>query len=81
MSVDPIAYERSMNLRHLSAHCDICIRKLRRFLKDPNHPLPHFKVDGTILVNIGEFKAWLEEHFRVKGRDIDRIIDEVLEGF
>ena len=68
-----------MKLRALSAWCGICESKLRRAIKDPDHPLPAFKIKGTILVKISDFNRWIE-HFRISEENLDQIVNGVIEG-
>ncbi|MBW1992468.1 MAG: hypothetical protein JRI59_10240 [Deltaproteobacteria bacterium] len=66
-------------LRQLSAFSGLGVRFLREALKNPDRPLPHFRLNNkTIIVSRHEFAEWLE-HFRVgSGEEIDRIVDEVM---
>jgi hypothetical protein len=36
-------------------------RTLRRYFKDPNHPLPHYRVNGRVLVRKSEFDQWIRQ--------------------
>lgn len=58
-SVDALAEQSSLSKR-----------TIRDLLKDPLNPLPHYKVNGRILVHWGEFKEWLQT-YRVAGSDKD----------
>lgn len=57
----------------------IFVKTLRSYLQRPEHPLPHYRLHGKILVNIGEFHGWLEG-FKALSRptDIDQLVNEVM---
>ena len=52
-------------------------RKLRDCLRHPSHPLPHYRVDGAILVHRCEFDAWIATYRQVGDTDGDQIVGEV----
>lgn len=66
-------------LPQLSAFSGLGIRFLRDALKDPEHPLPHFRLNNkTILVSRLEFAEWLEK-FRTGSHDsLHQIVDQVM---
>jgi hypothetical protein len=53
-------------------------RKLRDGLRQPRHPLPHYRVDGTILVRRSECDLWIAAYRRVGDTEVDQIVDDVL---
>jgi excisionase family DNA binding protein len=69
-----------LSLRALATYCGLSVRKLRDYLDDPLHPLPHYRVGGKILVRRSEFDAWISTYRRVGGVDVDPIVQEVLGG-
>lgn len=66
-------------LRDLRAYSGISQRTLREYLKDPVHPLPHYRVvdGGKVLVRRSEFDTWIAR-FRADSPDVDAIVREVL---
>ena len=66
-----------LSLRALASYSHISARKLREFLTDPAHPLPHYRVGGKILVRRSEFDTWVA-HFRQAGSSVARVVDEVI---
>jgi predicted DNA-binding transcriptional regulator AlpA len=72
--------DKYLKLKAMSAYSGISIRKLRECIKDAEHPLPCFRMEGMILVKRSEFDRWMERHFRLRKRDIDQVIDEVMKG-
>ena len=68
MDITHVMKEKYSSLRQLSNNTGISVRTLRAHLKDPIHPLPHFRVKGLILIKDEEFEVWLD-HFRVKKED------------
>jgi hypothetical protein len=67
-----------LTLRALSAYSGLSVRKLRDFLDDVTHPLPHYRVGGKILVRRSEFDAWIAVYRRRGLVDVDQIVDEML---
>lgn len=47
-------------LRTLSVYASCSVRWLRDRLVDQNHPLPHYRVGGKLLVKRDEFDRWME---------------------
>ena len=70
--------DKYMKLKDLSIYSGISVRKLRDLIKDLVNPLPCFRMDGVILVKKSEFDIWMERNFRLRQRDIDQIVDEVV---
>jgi hypothetical protein len=69
-----------LSLKALATYCDLSVRKLRNCLSHPSHPLPHYRVDGKILVRRSEFDIWIAAYCRVGDTDVDQIVDEILSG-
>lgn len=67
------------NLPELAAYSGLGIRFLRDALKDPEHALPHFRMNNkTILVCRLEFAEWLER-FRAGNQDsLNQVVDQVI---
>lgn len=72
--------DKYLKLKDLSVYSGMSIRRLRDFIKDPEHSLPCFRMEGMILVRRCEFDSWMEQHFRLRKRDLDQIVDEVVNG-
>jgi excisionase family DNA binding protein len=72
-SLDPF-----LPLPALSEYSGLSVRKLRDYLADPLHPLPHYRVGGKVLVRRSEFDAWITAHHRIGSQDVTKIVDEVL---
>jgi hypothetical protein len=57
--------ERYFDLPKLAAYSGLSVATLRRYLADPNNPLPHHhvrqagKARGRLLVSKREFDAWV----------------------
>ncbi len=66
-------------LPELAAYSGLGVRFLRDAIKDPDHPLPHFRPNKkTILVSRLEFAEWLER-FRADNRgSLNQIVDQVM---
>src|ERR1700741_1951883 len=59
----------------------LSLRTLTRHLRDIEHPLPHYKVRGKILVRRSEFDRWIEGFRRLPQHDVPGLVDEVLAKF
>jgi len=65
-------------VRALVAYAGLSARKLRDYMTDSAHPLPHYRVGGKILVRRSEFDAWIAA-YRQRGRpEVDAIVRDVL---
>lgn len=73
---------RYMRPATLAKHSDVGERFIRDALKDPDHPLPHFRLNAkTILIDCIEYDEWLRKHFRSDpGSRLDCLVDECLRG-
>lgn len=54
--------DRYLRLDELAAYSTISVSQLRRFSRDPVHPLPHHKIGRAVLYKRSEFDEWLREH-------------------
>jgi hypothetical protein len=72
-------HKEYFNLRELAHYSGLGMRFLRDTIKDPEHPLPHFRINKkTIIVSRTDFIEWLET-YRADGRNnIDQIVDQVM---
>ena len=70
-----------LTLPKLAAYSGLGIRFLRDALKDPGHPLPHFRLNNkTILVSRLEFAEWLERFRAGRHDSLNLIVDQVMMG-
>jgi hypothetical protein len=67
-------------LRALASYSGLSTRKLRDYLTDATHPLPHYAVGGKLLIRRSEFDAWISAYRRLGRPDIDKIVTDVLKG-
>ena len=67
-----------LSLRALANYSCVSVRKLREYLGDPAHPLPHYRLGGKILVRRSEFDAWMAAYRKVGQADVGRIVDTVM---
>lgn len=67
-----------LSLKALAAYSGLSVRRLRDCLRDPAHPLPHYRVGGKILVRRSEFDAWMAAYRQRGSADVDRIVAETL---
>jgi hypothetical protein len=66
-------------LKSLVAYSSCSSRWLRSRLVDSEHPLPHFKIGGKILVKREEFDEWITRHRVIRHANaINDIVDSVL---
>lgn len=72
-SVDPF-----LSLRTLASYSCMSVRKLRQYLHDPVHPLPHYRLGGKIVVRRSEFDAWMAAYRRVGQADVEGIVNAVM---
>jgi excisionase family DNA binding protein len=78
--VDPVPADQPLSLRALAQYSHLSVRTLRKALKDPIHPLPYYQVGRKYLVRRAAFDAWLEYYRRSADADLDRLVQEALQG-
>ncbi len=66
-----------MDLKALSTYSSLSVRTLRQYLKDPVHPLPHFRPGGKILVRLSHFDQWMGRFHR-DGSDLDTLVSQIV---
>ena len=67
------------DLKALSAYSSCSVRWLRDRLVDRLHPLPHYRIEGKILVKREEFDRWLSGSHVVNSPDgLSDIVDAVV---
>jgi excisionase family DNA binding protein len=76
--VEPVITLRDgyFDLRGLEEYSSIKVPTLRDYIKSGD--LPCFKLKGKILVRKSEFDEWMEEYRVNKKKNINNIVDEVL---
>lgn len=65
-------------LRALSSYSGMSVRKLRAMLRHPTHPLPHYRVNGKIIVRQSDFDGWIATYRRRGLADVDAAVNEIL---
>lgn len=73
-------FDPFFGLKALSRYSSLSVRTLREYLKDPIHPLPHYRVGGKILVRQSEFDAWISHYRQAGNAAVERIVDEVIDS-
>ena len=68
---------RFLDLKRLAAYSSCSVRWLRNRLADRVRPLPHYRIEGKILVKGEEFEQWIA-HYR-HDRPTDEL-DDVVHG-
>lgn len=70
--------DQYFDLRGLSVYSSMGVGTLRDHIKAGS--LPCFKVRGKILIKLSEFNTWMEGFRLNKNRDLNNLVDEVLES-
>ena len=73
VSAEPGYYD----LRALAAYSCCSIRWLRDRLVDHNHPLPHHRVEGKLLIRREDFDQWIAHYRRDRPANL---LNEVVKG-
>jgi excisionase family DNA binding protein len=68
-----------LTLKALASYSGMSVRKLREYLDDGVHPLPHYRVGGKIIVRRSEFDVWVANYRRTHGADVAAIVNDVLQ--
>ena len=82
-SKNPPAYfpKEYFTIKELNHFSGLGERFLRDSLKDPQHPLPHFRIGHkTILISRSDFAQWIERFHVDRGSEIDRLVNLALVG-
>jgi hypothetical protein len=68
-----------LDLKQLARYASSSTRWLRARLVDQVHPLPHYRVEGKLLVKREEFDAWITQ-YRVSRPtdDLSQIVESVV---
>ena len=67
-----------LSLRALATYAGMSVRWLRGQLEEVQHPLPHYKLGGKIVVRRSEYDRWILAYRRTGRADVAQIVDEVL---
>ena len=67
-----------LDLRALAQYSCLSVRKLRAYLQDGGHPLPHYRVGGKVLVRRSEFDHWIGVYRQRGTTRIDAIVADVV---
>lgn len=67
------------DLKALAAYSCCSVRWLRDRLVDQNHPLPHHRLAGKLLVKREDFDVWISQYRRARaGDELGSVVDRVL---
>ena len=67
------------DLKALATYSSCSVRWLRDRLVDRLHPLPHYRIEGKILVKREEFDRWLSSSHVVNSADeLSDLVDSVV---
>ena len=73
-----------LSLQDLSKFSSLSVRTLRSYLQHAQHPLPHYKLPGKILIRVDEFDSWIECYRRGEpgdqAPDIDQLVNSLMRG-
>ncbi len=80
--VDSLALTTSLapflSLRALASYSGLSLRRLRDLLRDPLHPLPHYRIGGKILVKRDEYDAWAHRYRQVGDAQVEAAVEDFL---
>ena len=67
------------DLQALAVYSSCSVRWLRNRLLDHHQPLPHYRVEGKILVKRDEFDQWMTTHrTRQPANDVAELVESVV---
>lgn len=67
-----------LSLRALAAYSSLSERWLRSFLAAADHPLPHYRIGGRVVVKRSDFDTWMQV-YRVEGdADASAVVNRLL---
>jgi hypothetical protein len=70
--------------RGLARYSSLPLKTLRTYLTHPEHPLPHYRLPGKILVHVDDFDLWVG-HFKhgeptAPSHDVDQLVNSAMHG-
>ena len=72
------ALDPFLGLKALAAYSSLSVRTLRTFVTAPEHPLPHYRIGGRLLVRVSEYDAWTRRYRQLGDVDVDHIVAETM---
>lgn len=72
-----IAKDKYFDLAGLSQYGGLGVATLRKHIR--KNKLPHFQVDGKILVKQSEYDKWIEGYRKHTDQDVKKVVDEVVQ--
>jgi hypothetical protein len=64
-----------LTLAELAIYASACRNTLKKWIK---RGMPHYKVDRSVRVRIGEFNGWMNRFRGGTSEDLDAILDQVM---
>ena len=73
------SWDPYFSIKALTSYSSLSERLLRAFLTAPDHPLPHYRVGGRVVVKRSDFDAWIEVYREpADSRDADAIVHALM---
>jgi hypothetical protein len=73
------SWDSYLSLKALAAYSSLSERMLRGFLRDPEQPLPYYRIGGRIVVRRSDFDAWIAIHRQpADGQTADAIVTAMM---
>lgn len=72
------SWDPYLSLRALAAYSSLSERLLRSFLSAAEHPLPHYRVGGRVLVKRSDFDAWIQVFRHSEDDEAETIAERIL---
>jgi excisionase family DNA binding protein len=70
-----------VTIKRIAELLDVSVRTVRRYIHDPDHPLPCFQpTRKTILVRLADFEVWLEASRREGRPEARKELDRMLQA-
>jgi hypothetical protein len=77
ISAPATSWDPYFSIKALSSYSSLSTRLLRSFLTAADHPLPHYRLGGRVLVRRSDFDGWIQI-FRHEGSDPEAIAERIL---
>ena len=66
----------------LSDYWQVCERRIEDFMRDPEDPIPFYRIGRSVRFKRSEVDEWLRRRFRVdRTNKVDEIVNDVLRDF
>ena len=72
-----LALDPYLSLKAAAGYTGLSVSTLRGYLQHADHPLPHYRPGGKVLIRVSELDRWLLRFRSVGRQDLDKLVHEI----